>query len=1218
MDKLEQLQRLLRERILVLDGAMGTMIQRHQLQEYDFRGERFKDHAVLVRGNNDLLCLTRPEIILGIHRAYLEAGADIIETNSFNSTRISQADYQMESLAYELNLAAARLARQAADEFSNSAKPRFVAGVVGPTGRTASLSPDVNRPGFRAVSFDELAEGYREAISGLLDGGADILLIETIFDTLNAKAAIFAATEILEQRGLRVPLMISGTVSDASGRMLAGQTAAAFLYSVLHAPNLLSIGFNCALGAEQLLPHLENLAARAPCHTSAHPNAGLPNAFGEYDQSPALMAVAVRKFLEHGLLNIVGGCCGTTPEHIQAIAEQAAKFPPRRLQELPVRCHLTGLEPLTVSRETNFVNIGERTNVAGSRKFLKLIQAGDHAAALEVARQQVEAGAQIIDINMDDAMLDAPRCMTEFLHQIGSEPDIARVPVMVDSSDWRVIEAGLKCLQGKGVVNSISLKEGEAAFLEKARMVRRLGAAVLVMCFDEKGQADTLERRIAVAERSYRLLIEKAGFPPEDIIIDPNVFAIATGMPEHDHYAADYIAAAHEIKMRLPHALVSGGVSNLSFSFRGNDALREKIHSVFLFHAIQAGMDMGIVNPAMSIIYDEIPAAQRQIIENAVLDRIPNASEALIKLASEVRGQATTTAVEDLAWRQGTVAERLAHALVKGITAYIDADVEEARLQAVRPLDVIEGPLMGGLNQVGDLFGAGKMFLPQVVKSARVMKQAVAILQPYIEAGKQQGASKAGKIVMATVKGDVHDIGKNIVGVVLQCNNYEVVDLGVMVPTETILEAARRERVDLIGLSGLITPSLQEMERIAKAMQEQGFTCPLLVGGATTSPMHTAVKIAPNYAGPVIHVVDASRAAAIVGTILSRDRRDAFIAANRIEQQALREAHENRHKPLVTLAEARANAFKTDWRTYVPPTPKRPGLTVNRGVAISDLIPYINWSFFFQAWGMKGRWPEILEDPGLGVEAKKLHADALAMLKRFETENLLRIHAIAGIFPAFSRGDDIVIKPKTGEELVLPQLRSQAVPSEAGRPNLCLADLIAPESSGTADWICLMAASAGDGVSELRRKYRQEKDDYSLILSETLAGRLAEAAAEWLHEKIRRDYWGYAPEEKLTANDLFACRYRGIRPAPGYPACPDHTMKVPLLNILNASELAGITLTESMMMIPEASLCALVFSHPQARYFSALPVRADQAADYAARKGWNDADTARWLPGVVP
>ncbi len=1211
----ERLSTLLRQRILVLDGAMGTMVQRHRLTEADFRGERFADHPVDLKGNNDLLSLTRPDVIRGIHDAYLAAGADLIETNTFSATAIAQADYRLEDLAYELNRASAALARQAADAASTPERPRFVAGALGPTNRTASLSPDVNNPGYRAVSFGQLADAYAEQAHGLLDGGADVLLIETVFDTLNAKAAVFALQRVFDERGEEWPVILSGTITDASGRTLSGQTPEAFWISLAHAGPL-AIGLNCALGAREMRPHLEALAGVASCFVSAYPNAGLPNAFGEYDESPAAMAASLEDFCASGFVNLIGGCCGTTPEHIAAMAEVAARHRPRVPREPLPYLQLSGLEPLVVTPRTNFVNIGERTNVTGSRRFARLVKEGDYETALEVALHQVEGGAQILDVNMDEGMLDSAEAMRTFLNLVASEPDIARLPVMVDSSKWSVIEEGLRCLQGKGVVNSISLKEGEEAFLEQARLVRRYGAAVIVMAFDEQGQADTLERRLAICRRAYRLLTEEVGFPPHDVIFDPNIFAVATGIPEHDRYALDFIEATRRIKAELPGALVSGGVSNVSFSFRGNDPVREAMHTAFLYHAIRAGMDMGIVNAGQIAVYDDIPAELLERVEDVLLARREDATERLVAFAETVRGDGKA-AVRDEAWREAPVAERLRHALVHGITAHIEADTEEARAAAAAPLEVIEGPLMDGMSVVGDLFGAGKMFLPQVVKSARVMKKAVAYLTPFIEAEKQGAASSQGKILLATVKGDVHDIGKNIVGVVLGCNHYEVIDLGVMVPADRILDAAVEHGVDLIGLSGLITPSLDEMVHVAAEMKRRGFTVPLLIGGATTSRAHTAVKIAPAYDEPVVHVLDASRAVGVASQLLGAGK-PAFAEGLTAEYAALRERHAGKDEArrLLPLAEARANAAAPD-PALVPPRPARPGRHEIAELDPRALYPYIDWTPFFQTWELAGRYPAILEDPVVGEQARQLHADALAMLERVAEEGWLRPRAVYGLFPANRRGDDIVIwtdESRTEARHVLHHLRQQNRKA-AGRPNFCLADYVAAE--GTEDWIGAFAVTAGHGMEERKRAFQADHDDYNAILLQALADRLAEAFAEWLHERVRREDWGYAPDERLDNEDLIREAYRGIRPAPGYPACPDHTEKATLWSLLDVEAAAGISLTDAYAMYPAASVSGWYLAHPEARYFGVGKVGRDQLADLAARKGVSVEALERWLRPVL-
>ncbi|WP_457653693.1 methionine synthase [Rhodocaloribacter sp.] len=1217
----DTLAALFRERILVLDGAMGTMIQRHTLTEDDFRGARFADHPQPLRGDNDLLSLTRPEIIRDIHRTYLAAGADFIETNTFNATSISQADYGMEALAYEMNVAAARLAREAADAYTRRTpeKPRFVAGAIGPLNKSLSLSPDVENPGFRAVTFDEVREAYAEQVAGLIDGGADVLLVETVFDTLNAKAALFAIREHFHRTGRVVPVMVSGTIVDMSGRTLSGQTPEAFWISIAHAPNLLSVGLNCALGSAQMRPFLEELSGVATVFTTLYPNAGLPNEFGGYDETPEFMAAQAEDYARSGFVNLIGGCCGTTPEHIRALAAVAAKHPPRRVPERRRTLRLSGLEPLVFRPDLNFVNIGERTNVTGSRRFARLIREDRYEEAVSVARQQVENGAQMIDVNMDEAMLDGAAAMTRFLNLIAAEPDVARVPLVLDSSKWEVIEAGLKCAQGKSVVNSISLKEGEEVFLERARKARMYGAAVIVMAFDEAGQADTFERRIAVCERAYRLLTEQAGFPPEDVIFDPNIFAVATGLPEHNRYAIDFLEATRWIKANLPHARVSGGVSNLSFSFRGNDRVREAMHTCFLYHAIRAGMDMGIVNAGQIAVYEEIEPELRERIEDVLFDRRPDATERLVEYAEGLKETGGRTAERDEAWRQAPVEERLRHALVKGIVEYIEADTEEARQKYPSPLDVIEGPLMDGMGVVGDLFGAGKMFLPQVVKSARVMKKAVAHLTPYIEAEKARLADDRprAKVLLATVKGDVHDIGKNIVGVVLGCNNYEVIDLGVMVPAARILDEAAAHGVDVVGLSGLITPSLDEMTHVAKEMTRRGFTVPLLIGGATTSKVHTAVKIAPNYAGPVVHVLDASRAAGVVSRLVSDEHRDAFAEKTAAEHERLRAAHERRTAKtrFLPLEAARANAFTSDW-TAVPITkPRRLGVTVLRDFPLEKLRRYIDWTPFFQAWEMRGKHPAILDDPRKGPEARKLLADAEALLDRILEEKLLTAHGVFGLFPAAAVGDDLELYAddrRTEVRAVLHTLRQQAEKTP-GRPNRALADYVAPKTSGVRDYVGAFAVTVGHGVDALATRFEADHDDYHAIMTKALADRLAEAFAEHLHERVRKVYWGYAPDEALTNEDLIAERYRGIRPAPGYPAQPDHTEKRTLWDLLNAEANTGITLTEYLAMTPASSVCGLYLAHPEADYFNVGLLGRDQVADYARRKDMPVAEVERWL-----
>jgi 5-methyltetrahydrofolate--homocysteine methyltransferase len=1217
--RLGRLDALLHERILLLDGAMGTMIQTHRLGEADYRGSRFRDWPRDLKGNNDLLCLTQPDLIRNIHAAYLEAGADILETNSFNSTSVSQADYGMEALVYELNRTAAMLARAEADRAETPERPRWVAGILGPTNRTASLSPDVNDPGFRNITFAELVTAYRESARGLLEGGADLLMIETIFDTLNAKAAIFAIEEVFEQAGTRVPVMISGTITDQSGRTLSGQTVEAFWNSVCHARPL-SVGLNCALGAAQLRQYVQDLSRVAPIWVSTHPNAGLPNAFGGYDETPASMAERLSEFARSGLINIVGGCCGTTPAHIRGIAEAIRGVAPRVPPAPPIRCRLSGLEPLTIGPETNFVNIGERTNVTGSRRFARLVLEGRYEAALEVARQQVENGAQLIDVNMDEGMLDAERAMTTFLRLVATEPAITRVPVVVDSSKWSVIEAGLQCLQGKGVVNSISLKEGEEAFLHHARLVRRYGAAAVVMAFDEQGQADSVERKVAICQRAYRLLTERLGFPPEDIIFDPNIFAVATGIEEHSGYALAYIEAVRQIKARLPHALVSGGVSNLSFAFRGNEPVREAMHSVFLYHAIKAGMDMGIVNAGQLAVYDDIPKDLLERVEDVVLNRRPDATDRLLAMADQFRGQ-ETIAERDHAWRSAPVEERLAHALVEGISDYIVEDTEEARQRAARPIEVIEGPLMRGMNIVGDLFGSGRMFLPQVVKSARVMKKAVAHLIPFIEAEKAQNADARprGRVVLATVKGDVHDIGKNIVGVVLQCNNYEVIDLGVMVPCARILATARETGADLIGLSGLITPSLEEMSVVAGEMEREGFEVPLLIGGATTSKVHTAVKIAPRYHGPVIHVLDASRAVGVASSLLSDTQKEPFVQQVRGEYDGIRAAREGEAEaaPRATLAEARANRLVLGGGGTPAPAlrPACPGLSSFDDYPLPELVERIDWTPFFHVWELAGRFPEILDDPKVGATARPLYRDAQRLLERIVQGRLLRASAVLGFFPAAGVGDDIeVYADETRREVraVIHTLRQQAA-KRPGRPNLALADYVAPKESGVPDYLGLFAVTAGHGLEPLVQEFERTHDDYNAILAKALADRLAEAFAERLHERVRREFWGYAAGESLDNNALIAEAYQGIRPAPGYPACPDHTEKATLFTLLEAERRAGIRLTESYAMLPAASVSGYYFWRPEARYFGVGKLARDQVEDYARRKGMRIEDVERWL-----
>jgi 5-methyltetrahydrofolate--homocysteine methyltransferase len=1207
------IDQLLRERIVILDGPMGTMIQTFKLDESSFRGQ-FKDHPADLKGNNDLLNLTQPDIIKTIHRQYLEAGADIIETNTFNSNAISMADYKMESLVYELNLAGARLARAAAEEAiaADPARPRFVVGAIGPTNRTASMSPDVNNPAFRSTTFDVLAAAYYEQTRGLMDGGVDLLMIETIFDTINAKAALFAIEKFFLDTVRRVPVMVSVTITDNSGRTLSGQTVEGFWNSVSHA-NLLSVGINCALGGKQMRPYVEELSRVAPVYLSCHPNAGLPNAFGGYDETPSETSGTLRDFAANGWLNIVGGCCGTTPQHIRAIAESVqglkARIPPRPEPYL----RLSGLEPLTFRPDLTFVNIGERTNVTGSPRFSKLILAGQYEEAVSVARNQVEGGAQIIDVNLDEGMLDSEAAMTRFLNIIAAEPDVARVPVMIDSSKWSVIEAGLKCIQGKGIVNSISLKEGEDLFKDHARHVRRYGAAVVVMAFDEKGQADTLERKVEICTRAYRILTQELGFPAQDIIFDPNILTVATGIEEHNNYAVSFIEATRQIKNRLPLAKVSGGISNISFSFRGNNVVREAMHSAFLYHAIRAGLDMAIVNAGQLAVYEEIPKDLLELVEDVLLNRRPDATERLLVFADSVQKK-TKDQVKDDAWRDEPVAERLKTALIKGIVDHIDTDVEEARLQFGKPLAVIEGPLMDGMNIVGDLFGSGKMFLPQVVKSARVMKKAVAHLIPYMEAEKQEGKTTSqGKILLATVKGDVHDIGKNIVGVVLGCNNYEIIDLGVMVPVDKLLAAARDHNVDLIGLSGLITPSLDEMVYVAKEMQRQEWRVPLLIGGATTSAIHTAVKIAPVYDQPVVHVLDASRAVGIAGQLIHRDIHTGFIEQNKREQETARQKHAGRQKQvwLIRLDEARRRKVSIDWANEKPPRPSFIGVRVLDNIPLAEIAEFIDWSPFFHTWEMKGVYPKILQDKVAGAKARELFNDAQRLLKRIVSEQLLRARAVYGFWPANAVEDDIELYSDESRKGVLATIHTlrQQLQKAPGEPNYALADFIAPKSSGVPDYLGAFAVTAGHGLRELCAKFEKDHDDYNSIMAKALADRLAEALAEWLHKRARED-WGYGRGEKLSTDDLIQERYRGIRPAPGYPASPDHTEKRTLFDLLQAEEKAGIELTETYAMLPASSVSGFYFSHPSARYFSVGRIDGEQLEDYGQRKGM---DMQRWL-----
>jgi 5-methyltetrahydrofolate--homocysteine methyltransferase len=1246
----------------VLDGAMGSMIQQYNLTDADYRGERFADWPHDLKGNNDLLSLTKPEVIREIHRQYLDAGADIIETNTFSGTTIAMADYRMEELAYELNYESARIARLEADAVTqeNPDRPRYVAGAMGPTNRTASLSPDVNNPAYRAVTFDDLVAAYYEQVDGLVAGGAHLLLVETIFDTLNAKAALFAIDKYFVDKGIApLPIMVSGTITDASGRTLSGQTTEAFLYSVSHLP-LLSIGLNCALGAELMRPYVQTLAKESPFFTSAYPNAGLPNEFGEYDETPAMMAKQVEDFISSSFVNIVGGCCGSTPSHIRAIADVAAKYPPRQIPEPEPYQKLSGLEPLKVTELTNFLNVGERTNVTGSKKFARLVKEGNYDEALSIARGQVEGGAQIIDINMDEGMLDSVEAMTTFLNLIASEPDIARVPIMVDSSKWEVIEAGLKCVQGKAIVNSISLKEGEEAFIERAKLVKRYGAAAVVMAFDETGQADSYERRIEICERAYRILVDKVNFAPQDIIFDPNILTVATGIEEHNNYAVDFINATRWIKENLPLAKVSGGVSNISFSFRGNDVVREAMHSAFLYHAIKAGLDMGIVNAGQLEVYDNIPKELLERCEDVLLNRRDDATERLVDFAETVKAKGKVV-VQDNSWREQPVRERLKHALVKGITDYIDVDVEEIRQQVERPLHVIEGPLMDGMNVVGDLFGEGKMFLPQVVKSARVMKKAVAYLTPFIESEKSGGgSSSAGKILLATVKGDVHDIGKNIVGVVLGCNNYEIIDLGVMVPTQKILDEARKHQVDIIGLSGLITPSLDEMVGVAKEMERQGFTLPLLIGGATTSRMHTAVKIDPHYSGPVVHVLDASRSVPVAGRLVSETEgtRDKIFTDIKAEYTKLREDHARRRqdKATLTIDKARANRTPIDWSTFEPTKPTFLGNRYFDDYPIGELVDYIDWTPFFQTWQLAGKYPAIFNDAIVGQEAKQLFEDANQLLKEVVDKKLLKAKAVVGFYPANSIDDDVLLHEyeeqalplsderhgsqqhieykisrgslsktagdvSTAGELVydtktvLHFLRQQNQKAP-GLPNYSLSDFVAPLESGREDYIGGFAVTAGIGIEPLLEAYERDHDDYNSIMLKAIADRLAEAFAERMHERVRTEFWPYVSDEQLSNDQLIKEDYQGIRPAPGYPACPDHTEKGLLFELLDAGK-AGIELTESYAMYPASSVSGFYFSHPESKYFAVGKINKDQVQEYARRKNMPLDEVERWLSPVL-
>ena len=1249
MNKISQILEILQKRIMILDGAMGTMIQRRKLEEADYRGERFADYHMDIKGNNDLLSITQPQIIGEIHEEYLEAGAEIIETNTFNATRVSMSDYEMEDLAYELNVAGAKVAREAADKFSTVEKPRYVAGVLGPTSKTLSMSPDVNDPGFRAITFDDLVEDYMSSTRGLIEGGADIILIETIFDTLNAKAAIFAVESVFEEDfgedKAKLPVMISGTITDASGRTLSGQTTEAFYNSLKHAKPL-SIGLNCALGPDALRQYIQELSRISGTYVSAHPNAGLPNEFGEYDLEPEQMAAHIAEWAESGFLNIVGGCCGSSPEHIKAIADAVENCKPRVIPDIPVECRLSGLEPFNIGSQSLFVNVGERTNVTGSARFKRLIKDDDYDTALEVAKEQVENGAQIIDINMDEGMLESKEAMVRFLNLIAAEPDIARVPIMVDSSKWDIIEAGLKCIQGKAIVNSISLKEGEENFLHQAKLIKRYGAAAVVMAFDEDGQADTYERKVEICTRAYKFLTEQADFPPEDIIFDPNIFAIATGIEEHNNYGLDFIMATKAIKDTLPHAMVSGGVSNVSFSFRGNNPVREAIHSVFLYHAIKNGMDMGIVNAGQLEVYDNLPEELRDVVEEVVLNKNPEATEKLIDIAPNYVGDGSQKEnKQDLEWRSWPVGKRLEHALVKGIDAFVVEDTEEALAELKRPIHVIEGPLMDGMNVVGDLFGSGKMFLPQVVKSARVMKKSVAWLEPYLIAEKQGKEVRSnGKILMATVKGDVHDIGKNIVGIVLQCNSYEVLDLGVMVPAETILKTARDENCDIIGLSGLITPSLDEMVNVAQEMERQEFKLPLMIGGATTSKIHTAVKVDPKFNGSVVYVPDASRAVGVAGKLLSAENKQAFHKEVKDEYDAMRikRAANMREKKSATLVEARANKVPIDWSAYTPPKPAifdgkldndliagdyRFETLENGGVILQfddypldNLAEIFDWTPFFRSWELAGRYPAILTDEVVGEEATRLLDDAKAMLKTLIEEKWLTGKAVLGFFPANSDGvDDINLytdKNRTTAHTTLHHVRQQ-MDRNKQQPNFCLTDFIAPVGSDKQDWIGSFAVTTGFGIEEHLERFRKDHDDYNAILLEAIADRFAEALAEKMHELTRKVFWGYAADESLDNNDVIREKYQGIRPAPGYPACPEHSEKGTLWKLLNPEERIGLKITESFAMWPAAAVSGFYFSHPDSRYFGTGKVQRDQVEDYANRKGWSMAEAEKWLGPVL-
>ena len=1217
-DRTRELEAIMNERIMILDGAMGTMVQRHKLEEKDYRGEQFADWPVDLKGMNDLLVLTQPGVIQGIHEQYLAAGADIVETNSFGATRSDLVQYQLSDYAFEMNVAAARLAREAADKYATPEKPRFVAGVLGPTQKMTS-----NAVGTQSISFDELSEEYAEAARGLIEGGADIILIETVFDTLNAKAAIYAVQQVLDEDGIKLPIMISGTIAGQDGRTLSGQTAEAFYNSLRHA-NPITFGLNCALGPDQLRQYVEEISRIAEMRVSAHPNAGIPNELGGYDLTPEDMAAKIAEWAQSGFLNIIGGCCGSSPDHIKAIATAVAEIAPRPLTQQEPACRLSGQEPCNITADSLFVNVGERANVAGSARFKRLIMEEDYETALEIAQQQVETGAQVVDVNMDDAMLESVPSMAKFLNLMEAEPEIAKVPIMIDSSKWEVLEAGLKCIQGKGIVNSISLKEGDEKFIEQAKLIRRFGAAVVVMAFDEKGQADSRERKLEICTRAYNILTQQIGFPAEDIIFDPAVLTVGTGMKEHDRYGLDFIEAVGDIKQNLPHALISAGVSNISFAFRGNNPVREAIHAVFLYHTIRAGLDMGIVNAGQLAIYDDLPAELRDLVEDMLLNRHPEATERLLDVAEKYRGDGKATAQkEDLAWREQPVAKRLEHALVKGLTKFIDEDTAEALEELGSPLHVIDGPLMTGMNHVGALFGEGKMFLPQVVKSARVMKKAVAWLQPYMEDEKQGGAQSAGRILLATVKGDVHDIGKNIVAVVLQCNNYEVIDAGVMVPAENILQQARELNADIIGLSGLITPSLDEMVHIAKEMKRQGFKTPLLVGGATTSKIHAAVKIDPEYDGAVVHVLDASLAVGVAGKLLSETQRDEYVQTLKSDYAEAREVRlgKNEQRKLVSLEDAHANAMQTDWATVQPVKPAQLGIQIFDDISLADVAKGIDWTPFFHTWEMKKRYPAILSDPEKGEEATRLYQDAQTMLKQILNENWLQAKAVIGLFPAARSGaDDVVVyadEKRTEVSTHFRFIRQQMSKKQAGEPNLCLADFIAPEDAGVEDYIGAFAVTAGIGIERKLAEFEADHDDYNGIMLKALADRLAEALAEWMHGKVRKELWGYSADEQLSNEELIAEKYRGIRPAAGYPASPEHTEKGVLWDLLQAEDNTGITLTESYAMHPGASVSGLYFAHPQARYFGTGKIARDQVEDYAQRKGMSIEEAERWLAPVL-